>query len=83
MAAGILALVVRIELAVPGLQLVDETIYNQAFTMHGTIMIFLFVIPVLAGFGNYIVPLQIGARGHGLPAHQCPQLLAAAARRRS
>src|ERR671915_2248904 len=60
-AAGILALVIRSELMVPGLQFVDEATYNQAFTMHGTIMIFLFVVPVLSGFANYIVPLMLGA----------------------
>ena len=58
-AAGILALVIRTELAVPGMQFVDQDTYNQAFTMHGTIMLFLFVIPALSGFGNYIVPLQL------------------------
>ncbi|MDQ1323562.1 MAG: cytochrome c oxidase subunit, partial [Chloroflexota bacterium] len=56
LAGGILALVVRLELAVPGLQLVDEAFYNQAFTMHASFMLFLFVIPILAGFGNYVVP---------------------------
>ena len=66
-AAGILALVIRSELAVPGMQFVDQDTYNQAFTMHGTIMIFLFVVPVLAGFGNYIVPLQIGAPDMAFP----------------
>jgi cytochrome c oxidase subunit 1 len=66
-AAGILALVIRAELAVPGMQLVDQDTYNQAFTMHGTIMIFLFIVPVLAGFGNYIVPLMIGAPDMAFP----------------
>jgi cytochrome c oxidase subunit I len=66
-AAGILALLVRSELAVPGLQFLDERTYNQAFTMHGTIMIFLFVVPVLSGFANYIVPLMIGAPDMAFP----------------
>jgi cytochrome c oxidase subunit I len=66
-AAGILALLVRTELAVPGLQFLDERTYNQAFTMHGTIMIFLFVVPVLSGFANYIVPLMIGAPDMAFP----------------
>ena len=66
-AGGILALVVRVELAVPGLQLVDEAFYNQAFTMHASFMLFLFVIPILAGFGNYVVPLQIGAPDMAFP----------------
>ena len=65
---GILALFVRAELAAPGLQfLTDEHLYNQVFTMHATVMIFLFIIPMLAGFGNYIVPLQIGAPDMAFP----------------
>jgi cytochrome c oxidase subunit 1 len=66
-AAGILALVIRSELAVPGMQFVDVRTYNQAFTMHGTIMIFLFVVPMLTGFANYIVPLQLGAPDMAFP----------------
>jgi len=66
-AAGILALVIRSELAVPGMQFLDQDTYNQAFTMHGTIMLFVFVIPALSGFGNYIVPLQIGAPDMAFP----------------
>jgi cytochrome c oxidase subunit 1 len=66
-AGGLLALVVRVELAQPGLQLVSEEFYNQAFTMHASFMLFLFVIPILAGFGNYAVPLQIGAPDMAFP----------------
>ena len=66
-AAGILALVIRTELAVPGMQFLDQNTYNQAFTMHGTIMLFLFIIPALSGFGNYIVPLQLGAPDMAFP----------------
>ncbi|HYO42989.1 MAG TPA: cytochrome c oxidase subunit I [Candidatus Limnocylindrales bacterium] len=66
-AGGILALVVRAELAIPGLQLIDEAFYNQAFTMHASFMLFLFVIPILAGFGNYVVPLQVGAPDMAFP----------------
>jgi cytochrome c oxidase subunit 1 len=66
--AGILALLVRSELAQPGIQfLTDEHVYNQLFTMHGTVMIFLFIIPMLVGFGNYVVPLQIGAPDMAFP----------------
>src|SRR5690349_15909921 len=56
--AGLMALGVRSELAQPGLQFVTDLQYNELFTMHATLMIFLFVIPMLAGFGNYVVPLQ-------------------------
>ena len=64
---GILALLVRTELAVPGLQFVTDQTFNELFTMHATLMIFLFVIPILAGFGNYVVPLQIGAPDMAFP----------------
>jgi cytochrome c oxidase subunit I len=64
---GILALLVRTELAVPGLQFLTDQTYNEVFTMHATLMIFLFVIPMLAGFGNYVVPLQIGAPDMAFP----------------
>jgi cytochrome c oxidase subunit 1 len=46
---------------------VDEATYNQLFTMHASAMLFLFVIPMLAGFGNYVVPLQIGAPDMAFP----------------
>jgi cytochrome c oxidase subunit 1 len=65
---GILAMAVRTELAVPGLQLLhDEHVYNEMFTMHATLMIFVFIIPMLAGLGNYSVPLQIGAPDMAFP----------------
>ncbi len=64
---GILALLVRTELAVPGLQFVTDQTFNELFTMHATLMIFLFIIPMLAGFGNYVVPLQIGAPDMAFP----------------
>nr|WP_278555390.1 cytochrome c oxidase subunit I [Brucella anthropi] len=56
------ALVMRLQLAVPQNDLVSPSTYNQVFTMHGTIMVFLFAMPVLAGLANYLVPLMIGAR---------------------
>ncbi len=64
---GLLALAVRSELAVPGIQFFKEAVYNQLFTMHASFMLFLFVIPVLAGFGNYVVPLMIGAPDMAFP----------------
>ena len=65
--AGLLALGMRAELAQPGIQFFKETVYNELFTMHGTVMIFVFIIPILAGFGNYVVPLQIGAPDMAFP----------------
>ncbi|TMG25919.1 MAG: cytochrome c oxidase subunit I [Chloroflexi bacterium] len=65
--AGLLALGVRAELAQPKIQFFAPDVYNQLFTMHGTVMIFLFIIPILAGFANYVVPLQIGAPDMAFP----------------
>ena len=56
-----LAGVMRAELAAPGIQVVDAQAYAQSFTMHGTIMMFLFATPAVAGLANYLIPLQIGA----------------------
>jgi len=64
---GLLALAIRAELALPGLQILSADRYNQFFTMHGTSMIFLAIIPLLAGMANYIVPLQVGARDMAFP----------------
>ncbi|HEV7603717.1 MAG TPA: cytochrome c oxidase subunit I [Candidatus Limnocylindrales bacterium] len=64
---GLLALGVRAELARPGLQFFNDSTYNELFTMHATFMIFLFIIPILAGFANYVVPLQIGAPDMAFP----------------
>src|SRR6266567_2830948 len=65
--AGIMALFIRAELAQPGLQIVDDQTYNQLFTMHGTLMIFLFVMPVFSGFANVVMPLMIGAPDVAFP----------------
>lgn len=65
--AGLMALVIRAELAVPGIQVVSLEQYNQLFTMHGTIMLFLFATPLFVGFGNVIMPLQIGAPDVAFP----------------
>jgi len=64
---GILAMLVRAELAKPGLQYMSENTYNQIFSMHGTLMIFLFAAQVSTGLANYFVPLQIGAADVAFP----------------
>ena len=65
---GVMALLIRAELAAPGLQIVDNPEqYNQLFTMHGTIMLLLFATPLFAGFANAIMPLQIGAPDVAFP----------------
>ncbi|MBA4864173.1 cytochrome c oxidase subunit I [Streptomyces sp. PSKA54] len=65
--AGALALVMRAELARPGIQLISNEQYNQAFTMHGTVMLLLFATPTFAGFANAIMPLQIGSPDVAFP----------------
>src|ERR671934_828532 len=64
---GALALVMRVQLATPDAGVLSPQSYNEFFTMHGTTMIFLFNTPVLAGFGNYLVPLMIGSRDMAFP----------------
>jgi cytochrome c oxidase subunit I+III len=64
---GIEALLIRIQLAHPNSKLIGPDAYNQIFTMHGTTMIFLVVMPTLVGFANYLVPLMIGARDMAFP----------------
>jgi len=64
---GLMALLMRAELARPGLQILSVDQYNQLFTMHGTIMLLLYATPILFGFANYIVPLQIGAPDVAFP----------------
>src|SRR5215210_5052720 len=65
--AGSLALLMRAQLATPENDLVSRDGYNQLFTMHGTMMVFLVVVPVWAGFANFLVPLMIGARDMAFP----------------
>jgi cytochrome c oxidase subunit I len=65
---GLLASLVRAELATPDSDLVPPELYNGLFTMHGTVMIFLWIVPAInGGFGNYLVPLMIGARDMAFP----------------
>jgi cytochrome c oxidase subunit I len=64
---GVEALLMRVQLGSPDSTFLDAETYSQLFTMHGTTMIFLFVVPVFAAFGNYLVPLMIGARDMAFP----------------
>jgi cytochrome c oxidase subunit 1 len=64
---GVEALIIRMQLGGPNGHVVDANTYNQIFTMHGTTMIFLVVMPLSAGFANYLVPLMIGARDVAFP----------------
>ena len=64
---GLQAALIRTQLADAELELVDPETYNQMFSMHGITMMFLFAMPVLSGFGNYFVPLMIGARDMAFP----------------
>ena len=64
---GVLALLLRTQLATPNEHVLTKGSYNEVLTIHGTTMIFLVVVPVLAGFGNYLVPLMIGARDMAFP----------------
>ncbi|KJK50531.1 cytochrome C oxidase subunit 1, partial [Lentzea aerocolonigenes] len=67
MAGGVMALLLRAELARPGLQFLSNEQYNQLFTMHGTIMLLLYATPILFGFANYVLPLQIGSPDVAFP----------------
>ncbi|MFE0633105.1 cytochrome c oxidase subunit I [Streptomyces sp. NPDC058864] len=67
LAAGFMALLMRAELARPGLQLMTNDQFNQLFTIHGTIMLLLFATPTFAGFANEIMPLQIGSPDVAFP----------------
>jgi cytochrome c oxidase subunit I len=64
---GIESLLIRTQLGSPDNTFLSPEAYNQIFTMHGTTMIFLFVMPLMAGFGNYMIPLLIGARDMAFP----------------
>ena len=65
--AGLEASLMRLQLAWPGLHIVPPETFNRLFTMHGTSMVFLVGIPIVFGFGNYLVPLMIGARDLAFP----------------
>ena len=65
--AGILALVMRVQLAVPDNTLLSPDTYNQVFTMHGTVMMFLFAIPIVEALAVYLLPNMLGARDLPFP----------------
>jgi cytochrome c oxidase subunit I len=64
---GLIAMLMRAELAAPGAQFVDSNTYNGLFSVHASLLIFLFVIPVFAGLGNFVIPLMIGAPDMAFP----------------
>ncbi|MDN6707168.1 cytochrome c oxidase subunit I [Corynebacterium glyciniphilum] len=64
---GLMALLIRVELFHPGLQFLPNEQFNQLFTMHGTVMLLLFGSPLVFGFANYVMPLQIGAPDVAFP----------------
>src|SRR3546814_1689633 len=59
---GLLAMLIRTQLALPGYELMEPDVYNQVFTMHGTVMMFLFAVPMMEGLAVYLIPKMIGAR---------------------
>src|SRR3989454_6593529 len=67
LAAGMLAMLVRAELAKPGMQFFNNQTYNGLFSVHASLMIFLFVIPAFAGLANFVVPLILGAPDMAFP----------------
>jgi cytochrome c oxidase subunit I len=67
LAGGILALLMRSQLATPNENFITKNAFNELFTIHGTTMIFLFIVPFWAGLANFLVPLMIGARDMAFP----------------
>src|SRR4029077_2382012 len=65
--AGIMALLIRVQLKSPTSNFLSDQIYNELFTMHGKIMLLLFATPLFAGFANEIMPLQIGSPDVAFP----------------
>jgi cytochrome c oxidase subunit 1 len=65
--AGAMAVMMRIQLAIPHNHFVSPQVFNRLFTMHGTTMVFFVGMPILFGFGNYLIPLMIGARDMAFP----------------
>jgi cytochrome c oxidase subunit I len=67
LAAGVMALLMRVQLSQADSDFLTRESYNQVLTIHGTSMVFLFVVPILAGFGNYLIPLMLGAHDMAFP----------------
>ena len=67
LAGGLIAVLMRTQLAQPNADFIARDRYNELFTIHGVTMVFLVVVPILAGFGNFLVPLMIGARDMAFP----------------
>jgi len=68
LAAGVLALLVRVELIAPGQTIMAADTYNQVFTLHGVLMVFAFIIPAIPGaLGNFVLPIQLGAKDVAFP----------------
>src|SRR5258705_8009506 len=65
--AGAFAMVMRTQLAAPGLHVLRPEVYNQIMSLHGTFMVFFFTIPIMAGIADYVVPLLNGARDIAFP----------------
>ena len=65
--AGLEAIAIRMQLAIPQNSLVSPQVFNRLFTMHGTTMVFFVGMPILFGFGNYLIPLMVGARDMAFP----------------
>ena len=65
--AGLEAVLIRIQLAIPHNSVVPPEVFNRLFTMHGTTMVFFVGMPILFGFGNYLIPLMLGARDMAFP----------------
>ena len=76
MAGGVMALLMRAELARPGPQFLSPEQYNQLFTMHGTVMLLFFATPMVFAFANLVLPLQIGLTGRRVPPVERVLLLA-------
>ncbi|MCF8608059.1 cbb3-type cytochrome c oxidase subunit I, partial [Gordonia sp. HY442] len=64
---GLMALLMRAELAHPGLQFLSNEQFNQLFTMHGTVMLLMYATPIVIGFANFVLPLQIGSPDVAFP----------------